>query len=209
MPETQPNEQRTRPTETSRRRQLRKRLFRRLGPLQAIDAIVFTEINNLPHPPAFDRLVARFSFLMTGGHAGAVVILLNAPRNPRVARRAVVGALPALWLTSFTVERVIKRFFRRRRPFIRLVRAIQVGRKPGSYSFPSGHAASSFAAATLMGIYFPRGTPWFRLVATMVGLSRIYLGVHYPGDVLIGGMTGAVLARIYRRMLLVIFRETS
>jgi undecaprenyl-diphosphatase len=185
------------------RRLLRKELYHRLRPLQAMDAIVFSEINSLPHPRVLDRIVSRFSFLMTGGHAFAAVILLDAFLQPRRARKAAIGILPALWLTTYTVEHVIKRFFRRRRPFISIVRAIVVGRRPGSYSFPSGHSASAFAAATLLALHYPQSRRLLFSVAGLVAFSRIYLGAHYPGDVLSGSVCGAGLARAYRALFLV------
>jgi membrane-associated phospholipid phosphatase len=197
---------RDKPTDPERlrrgRRLLRKQLFRRLRPLQALDAIVFTEINALRHPPAVDRAVLLFSRLMTGGHAWAIVILIDALQDRRHSRRAALGVLPALWLTTFTVEQGIKRFFRRRRPFISIVRAIVVGRKPGSYSFPSGHSAAASAGATLLAIYYPRGAKFFRVIAGLVAFARVYLGAHYPGDVISGSIAGAILGRSYRAVFL-------
>ena len=69
-----------------------------------------------------------------------------------------------------------------------------VGRRPSSFSFPSGHSAAAFAGATLLRRHYPRWTATFYLLAVMVGFSRIYLGAHYPGDVATGGIGGTILA---------------
>ena len=106
--------------------------------------------------------------------------------------------LPSLWITTAIIEVPVKRFFRRRRPFIDVVRAIVVGRRPGSFSFPSGHSAAAFAGATLLRRYYPRWTSLFYLLAVLVGFSRVYLGAHYPGDVAIGAVSGTVLAEVTR-----------
>ena len=183
------------------RRLLRKALMRRLRPLDALDAILFLQINRLPHPPAADRAMLALTNIMHRGDGWLLILLLLTLHDRKRGLRALRGVAPALWLATATVEFPIKRFFRRKRPFSSIVRAIIVGRKPGSYSFPSGHSAAAFAGLALLQRFYPEGRPLFRTIATLVGFSRIYLGAHYPGDVLTGALTGFVLARAYRRLL--------
>ena len=76
-----------------------------------------------------------------------------------------------------------------------------------SSSFPAGHAATAFAGATLLAYVWPRGTAFFLLLAAAIGYSRVYVGVHYPSDVIVGALLGvavglaavAVLAWLRRR----------
>jgi undecaprenyl-diphosphatase len=179
---------------------LRKELISRLKPFDAIDATIFIQINHLPHPKMLDQLASSFSWFMTGGHAWILFIAANALFDKKRAIRAC-RILPALYLATYTVEIPIKKYFRRRRPFISIVRAIVVGRKPGSYSFPSGHSAAAFAGATLLQACYPRARPALFAIALLVAFSRVYLGAHYPGDVLSGSLSGAGLARVYRALL--------
>ena len=65
-----------------------------------------------------------------------------------------------------------------------------------SSSFPAGHAATAFAGATVLSCVAPRAAPAFLLLAAAIGFSRVYVGVHYPGDVLAGAAIGAALAGI-------------
>jgi undecaprenyl-diphosphatase len=65
-----------------------------------------------------------------------------------------------------------------------------------SSSFPAGHAATAVAGATLLSYIAPRGMPGFILLASAIAYSRVYVGVHYPGDVLAGALAGAVIGFI-------------
>jgi hypothetical protein len=96
---------------------LQKELLRRLKPLDAIDATLFIQINHLPHPKLLDRLISSFSWFMTGGHAWILFIAAGALSDKSRATRAC-RILPALYLATYTVEIPIKRYFRRKRPFI-------------------------------------------------------------------------------------------
>jgi undecaprenyl-diphosphatase len=62
-----------------------------------------------------------------------------------------------------------------------------------SSSFPAGHAATAFAGALVLAYFAPRAAPLLFVLATAIGLSRIYVGVHYPTDVLAGAMLGLVV----------------
>jgi undecaprenyl-diphosphatase len=76
---------------------------------------------------------------------------------------------------------------------------------PHSNSFPSGHTATSFAAATILSAFVPRAAPAFYLLALAIGWSRIYVGVHWPLDVVGGGLIGLVTALL----LLAVARRRS
>jgi membrane-associated phospholipid phosphatase len=65
---------------------------------------------------------------------------------------------------------------------------------PASRWFPSGHAASAFAFATVVGHELPCGAVPLRLLASAVAYSRVHTGVHHPGDVVAGALLGAAAA---------------
>jgi undecaprenyl-diphosphatase len=84
---------------------------------------------------------------------------------------------------------------------------------PHDHSFPSGHAATSFAAATVLTAFAPRwGAVWF-VLALAIGFSRVYVGVHYPLDVVGGATLGVAIAllllAIDRRRLRAATRSTK
>jgi undecaprenyl-diphosphatase len=73
--------------------------------------------------------------------------------------------------------------------------------RPSTHSFPSGHAASSFACATVIGAAVPRLRPWLYVLAALVAWSRVYVGVHFPLDVLAGAVLGLGLGFLVLRAL--------
>jgi undecaprenyl-diphosphatase len=95
------------------------------------------------------------------------------------------------------VQGPLKAVFHRTRPG-RL--AIVVGTEPVDSSFPSGHTAGSFAAATALSSFYPRDTPFLYAAAAGVGLSRIYLGHHFPSDVIVGATLGGAIGRVAARL---------
>ncbi len=189
------------PASKKERDLLQEALLRRLKPLNSADVALFLTINHLPHTELMNSLMYSLTTVMNRGDGWVAGLLLATLRDPKRGKRALLDVLPALWLTAATIEFPIKHFFRRKRPFISLVRAIVVGRKPGHYSFPSGHSAAAFAGAWLISRHFPRLRPLWYSVAALVAFSRVYLGAHYPGDVLSGAASGVVLAAAYRKLI--------
>ena len=72
---------------------------------------------------------------------------------------------------------------------------------PHDASFPSGHASTSFAAATMLSLSFPRFAPLLYVLAAAIAFSRVYVGVHYPFDVLGGALLGALVAIALRLLV--------
>jgi membrane-associated phospholipid phosphatase len=112
-------------------------------------------------------------------------------------RRAAVTGLAAIGLDSLLVNQSMKRAGSRRRP-----NRAQLGvpenrwvRMPLSTSFPSGHSASAAAFAVSVGGVLPGLRLPLRAAAMVVAFSRVYTGVHYPGDVVVGAALGTIVGR--------------
>jgi membrane-associated phospholipid phosphatase len=110
----------------------------------------------------------------------------------RLAPRAAAAGLAAVGAAALFVT-VFKELFDRARPPLANPTLDVVGALPASASFPSGHAATAFAAAVAVGMVHPRLRRPLLLLAMLVALSRVYLGVHYATDVLVGSALGALL----------------
>ena len=81
----------------------------------------------------------------------------------------------------------------RTRPYVEDPQPPPLLHTPLELSFPSGHAATSFAGATLLSLLVPRAAPGLLALAAAIAFSRVYVGVHYPGDVLAGAVLGAAV----------------
>jgi undecaprenyl-diphosphatase len=91
---------------------------------------------------------------------------------------------------------VFKGLIPRARPHVHALVA-----RPHTHSFPSGHATTSFACATVLALALPRFRLAFFVVAAAVAWSRVYVGVHYPLDVLAGAGLGTAIGAIAVRAL--------
>jgi undecaprenyl-diphosphatase len=188
------------------RRLLKEALLRRMGPLNALDARIYLEINEAPHPGWLDSVAWLITIVFTGGWIWVVGTLLAYLLRVPKSWSAVKRLLPSLVIATWVIEYPVKAYFRRRRPFVRIVQALVIGKKPGSWSFPSGHTGSSFASAWILSTVWPGRSPVFYAIASTVGLSRIYVGAHYPGDVVSGALLGTMLSEAVRRILVRLFR---
>jgi undecaprenyl-diphosphatase len=95
----------------------------------------------------------------------------------------------------------LKRLVDRPRPFIRYADPKVLVPIPHDPSFPSGHSATSFAAATMLAFAFPGFAPVLLVLAAAVAYSRVYVGVHYPLDVIAGAALGALVAIALRLLV--------
>jgi undecaprenyl-diphosphatase len=155
---------------------------------ESLDRRLYLAIHGLPHSPMGDRYVALLSDLGEGAGwvaAGLALAWLGGARG----RRAGVAVTVASLGTTYVVQRMIKPVFRRRRPWVDRD-ILVVGIRTTDASFPSGHSAASFAAATTLASYYPKTTPLVFALATGVAASRVHLGHHFPSDTVVGALIG-------------------
>jgi membrane-associated phospholipid phosphatase len=157
---------------------------------QDLDTWIFLLFNvRGSHPIWLDRVMVFLTQIGSGLTALGIAFVLFLAGQRLLAYELVLGTL-ALWL----VVELVKFLVQRSRPFIRVAETHIVGYRAIGRSFPSGHTSQVFFMATLMAQRFP-GNAWivFLLYATasMVGITRMYIGAHYPRDVLAGAILGS------------------
>jgi membrane-associated phospholipid phosphatase len=147
------------------------------------------------HTPAAERKVARFSLL--GEHA-AVWLVLGTAESLRSSdeRRSRWVRATGVVAGTYAANTALKLLVRRVRPELPGLPGLTS--TPTRFSFPSAHSSTSFAGALAYGRAGFPAAPLYAL-ATALALSRLYLGVHYPSDVLAGALFGLAIADVCTR----------
>jgi membrane-associated phospholipid phosphatase len=162
--------------------------------IAAADVKAYRAIRGVARTPATVQRVRSFSH--TGEHAacwlalGAVGATVDREHRTQWIR-ATQGVAAA-----YIANTVLKQIFRRRRPVFEGLPALM--KTPTALSFPSAHSSSSFAAAQAFApLVGPAAVP-LRVTAGAMALSRVYLGVHYPTDILAGALLGTVVGTHFK-----------
>lgn len=162
------------------------------------DLSVFQWIQSIQNPV----LNVIFKVITTLGDSGIIFILLGLVLLcTKKYRKAGVAVIVALLVMEVGNNLILKELFARPRPFNleydwwnEVYKFPEIVSRPSSYSFPSGHTSSAFAA-TIAVLWYDRkiGIP-ATVFAFIMGFSRIYVQVHYCTDVLAGALVGVVYA---------------
>jgi undecaprenyl-diphosphatase len=132
-----------------------------------------------------------FVGLSWAGSAGLVWLAIGVALGALRRRPWIVLTTGAAVLAADLTALAIKGATGRERPFLVFPEPEPLVTTPLGLSFPSGHAATSFAAATVLStLASRRGRVALYGLATLVALSRVYVGVHYPADILAGALLG-------------------
>jgi undecaprenyl-diphosphatase len=158
-----------------------------LRQIRSLDRALFRAIFRLKWAP-LTTVLRAFTVV---GTAGSLWGVLAAAAFPLTGFRILYllvpwGAVAAAW----TVAEGAKYLFNRARPYVSDTEIAPLIKTPSSSSFPSGHSATAAAGALTLSALYPTFAPALLLSGSLVVLSRVYLGVHYPVDVLAGVLIG-------------------
>lgn len=161
----------------------------------SLDQQLFILLNHLPHNALLNALGLGLSAIGTAGIIWLIlggILFLREEKKDHLFFIPILVSAAASWIL---VEKIIKPFIARPRPTLEMG-AIILGNNLADYSFPSGHATIAFAMAVVLSRKEPKWKWIFYTLAVLISLSRIYLGVHYPLDVVFGAFLGWGIGRI-------------
>lgn len=164
-----------------------------LEQLLNLDGNILLFIQEFIRNPIMTPIVKLITTLGNGGAVwiALTLLMLVIPRTRRVG--CMMAA--ALFGTLLVNNILLKNLVARTRPYEVIATLTYLVPRPGEYSFPSGHAGSSFAVACVMFRELPKRYGISALVlAALISLSRLYVGVHYPSDVLFGMLSGIAIS---------------
>lgn len=161
--------------------------------MPVVEVKIFHFINGL-HAPWLDTIMLPLTFIGDGVILAILIIALGLTRGWKQLVKASL-----IVIVAGIIVQTIKYFYSTPRPAAFLENIYTLGPVFKNNAFPSGHTASAFALATYL-VHKVRALgmlPW--IVAVLVGLSRIYVGGHFLGDVIVGAAIGYMIAVIFLR----------
>ncbi len=161
--------------------------------IQALDIHILYWLSNFVRNEMLTPVLTTLTHLCDHGELWLSVALLLLLRPS--TRRCGIAILVGMALGLVLGNGLLKHLLARPRPFVTypdLVPLVQVG----GYSCPSGHTLASFTAASAIFVFFRKPGAAAFVLATLISFTRLYVAVHYPTDVLLGAVLGALLGML-------------
>ncbi len=174
-----------------------------MNELIELDKLIFAFVNSGLANPVTDLLmpyITDFKFWLPIYVVGMLYLIF---RYRLKGLYILVILLLAVGLSDLINAQLLKEYFARVRPCRALDNVNLLIHCGGGLSFPSNHAVNNFAAATVLSSYFMRKRVVFFFLASLVAMSRVFVGVHYLGDITAGAIEGVLIGSL----LLFIFKH--
>lgn len=170
------------------------RMVKMKNPFKSFDEYFMERINKELKNPYCDMFFYLYTNI-AGPRCLVAFSLFMLALGKRWIGQSAYEMVLALVLSTLLAQ-ILKRAFSRSRPYWILKNLNTYGIDLRDYSFPSGHTTAAFTVATTFSLYFPKLAVLFIAMAILVAVSRTYLAVHYPTDVLAGVILGIGVAYV-------------
>ena len=165
--------------------------------LYSIDLSIFYLINHDLSIPILDKFFSLITDVTKWYIAYVILLGILFRYGGKKGRIAAVAVILLIVFSDQLGAKLLKEFFQRIRPCNALGDVLIPVGCTGSYSFPSNHALNNFAVAVFFHRLYPNLKWVLFITAFLIALSRVYLGLHYPSDVVGGTLIGAAIGYVF------------
>lgn len=175
----------------------------------SIDLSIFYFFNYTLSSPVLNKFFSILTSVNNWFIAYIILLGLSWKYGGKRGKIAVIITLIMVAVTDQTGYRLLKEYFARTRPCDALTDVITPLGCTGTYSFPSNHALNNFAAASYFSFLFPQFRAILFITASLIAISRVYLGLHYPSDIIGGAILGIIFGYVFSELVLFIEQKLN
>jgi len=165
--------------------------------LYSLDLVIFYFINHTLSCGVLDKFFTIITNVNNWFITYIVLLGISFFKGGKRGKIAVLGVILLIILTDRLNATLVKDIFHRLRPCNALSDAITPLGCTGTFSFPSNHAVNNFAAAFFFYKLFPKLKWVLFITASLIAMSRVYLGLHYPSDIFGGAVIGSAFGYLF------------
>ena len=163
----------------------------------SIDLLIFYFFNHTLSIGFLDKFFSIITNVNSWYIAYIILLGISWTKGGLRGKIAVIGIILLIVVSDQTGYRILKELFARARPCNALTDVLTPLGCTGSFSFPSNHALNNFAAAMFFYKLFPKLKWVLFITASLIAISRVYLGLHYPSDIIGGAFIGLAFGYLF------------